>query len=240
MTSTIVRPAWTPRIATLDAIESGCRFHVGSGTENFRIARFGGEQEFVRQIIDAINPGETLFDIGTCVGLVAIHAAKRGAKVIAFEPEPTFRKRLRENLALNGMDDMTVIEWAVSDSESMATLYTDGAHGNSPSLTAADGRGAIRVRTATIDSAIEAAALPVPHVIKLDIEGAEVRALQGMKSLLRRKDRPRVIFIEVHPNFLSRLGDDPEEIGAILNSAGYTLAEQREREDQIHQVWHAR
>ncbi|MGN6506709.1 MAG: FkbM family methyltransferase [Tepidisphaeraceae bacterium] len=232
--------AWTPRIATLDAIEPGCRFHVGSGTENFRITRYGGEQEFVREIVDAVKPGEIFFDIGTCVGLVAIHAAKRGARVIAFEPEPTFRSRLRENLALNGMEQMQVIEWAVSDRKSTATLYTDGAHGNSPSLTAADGRGAIRIETGTIDAAVEAGLLPVPHVVKMDIEGAEVRALHGMQGVLRRPDRPRTVFIEVHPNFLARLGDAPGEIHAILSAAGYVMDYERVREEQVHQRWHAR
>ncbi|HEX8342305.1 MAG TPA: FkbM family methyltransferase, partial [Tepidisphaeraceae bacterium] len=105
-------PAWTPTIARLDDIHpGGCLFHVGSPNENFRIRRYGGERDFVKAMIDAIRPGESFFDIGASVGLVSVHARRRGARVTAFEPDPGIRARLFGNLSLNGIDDVHVVDW---------------------------------------------------------------------------------------------------------------------------------
>ena len=238
--SAALKPAWVPRIVTVDAIVPGCRFHVGSGVENFRISQFGGEREFTQQIIDEIAPGETLFDIGSCVGFVAVHAGQKGANVVAFEPEPGIRRRLLENIELNGLPNVRVMDWAVADRAGTATLFTDGAHGNSPSLAGDRTRSAIEIRTGSIDDAIAARLLPAPQVIKLDIEGAEVRAVRGMKNLLAGANKPRSLFVEVHPPFIEQMGDDLAEFKAILTASGYGLASELGRYDQLHQIWHAR
>lgn len=238
--SAMPKPVWTPRIAQVDVIVPGCKFHVGSGTENFRVTQFGGELEFTRQMIEAIRPGDVFFDIGSCIGFVAVHARRRGAGVVAFEPEPTFRQRLTENLALNGQHDVRVIDWAVSDSVGEATLFTDGAHGTSPTLATTAPRNAITIPTGTIDDGMTSEKLPWPTLVKIDIEGAEVRALRGMRGVLRSSNKPRTIFIEVHPPMIQTFGDDVSELHAILTQAGYELASEEGRWEQLHHVWHVR
>lgn len=235
--TTTAKP-WMPRIARVDALDpAGCLFHVGSPAENFRVTRLGGEQEYLRRLLDTLRPDDVLYDIGACIGLVSVHARRRGAAVVAFEPEPTFRGRLKENLALNGIDDVRVVDWAVADREGEITLYTDGQHGTSPSLSRTEGRGTMRVRTATLDGAIGRGELPPPTVVKMDIEGAEVRALRGMTALLSLPGRPRAVFLEVHPPMLADLGDGPADVTAILSDSGYRLADEGDREQQMLQVW---
>ena len=239
MTATLT-PTWTPRIARVCEIDpTGCLFHVGSPNENFRVTRLGGEPEFLRQVLDAIEPGDTFFDVGACVGVVSVHARRRGANVVAFEPEPNFRRRLQENLSLNKMDDISVVDWAVADRPGTLTLYTDGQHGTSPSLTAASDRGEIGVAVDSIDAAIMRGELPTPAVMKIDIEGAEVRAVRGMKRLLASNARPRSVFVEVHPPMIEGLGDDADEMYAIFSDSGYRLTHERTREGQVHHVWRA-
>ena len=234
-----IKAPWVPTIRSIDSIVPGCLFHVGSGTENFRVSQFGGEKEFTQQMIDAIRPGDVFFDIGTCIGFVAVHAAKRGANVMAFEPEPQLRKRALENLKLNSAAGVRVMDWAVSDGDGTADLFSDGPHGCSPTLAATDGRTPVTVRTRSIDAAIADGTLPTPQLIKLDIEGAEVKALRGMTSLLAATDRPRMLFIEVHPPMIKSMGDDVAELARILNGAGYELIANDVRYEQMHQVWSA-
>ena len=52
-------------------------------------------------LLSKINPGDIFFDIGSSVGLYAIHSAMLGAEVYAFEPDPDIRKRLKRNIKLN-------------------------------------------------------------------------------------------------------------------------------------------
>jgi FkbM family methyltransferase len=179
-----------------------------------------------------------LFDIGACVGLVSVHAAMTGARVVAFEPEPQFRMRLMQNLRLNRLqDEVRVIDWAVSDAAGETELFTDGVAGLSPSLKRVGERGTITIRTDSIDNALARDELPRPSVIKLDIEGAETLALRGMRSLLTSPDAPRAIFIELHPDFLPGFGSTLDEATSLIASAGYRVAHDEQRADQIHRVY---
>ncbi len=237
---TITKPGWQERVCRVDGIDArGCLFHVASGAENFRVTQYGGEREFTQQMTEAVAPGETFFDIGACIGFVAIHAARRGAKVYAFEPDPQFRSRLVQNVSLNELHDVHVLGWAISDADGTATPFTDGQHGLSPTLAPSTGRGSIETPLRSIDSAIATGELSMPHVVKLDIEGAEVRALRGMRQTLAHDDRPRQLFLEVHPPFIQQFGDDPAEVEAILSGAGYKLIDRRGRYEQLHEIWEA-
>jgi FkbM family methyltransferase len=226
-----------PRIVTIRAFDpAGCRFEVRDAVESFRVERFGGEEEFLRQILDELRPGDTLFDVGACVGMVAIHAARRGANVVAFEPDPFYGGRLDTNLALNGTR-VQVVRWAVSDGDGEATLFTDGAGGASPSLMQKGSRGKVTVKTRAIDGAVSSGELPAPSVVKLDIEGAEILALRGMQDLLTSPRAPRAIFLELHPDMLPAFGSSAEEVRALLASAGYAAEHEITRAGQIHFVY---
>ena len=98
-------------------------------------------------------------------------------------------------------------------------------------------RGRITIRTDSIDSAIATGALPRPTVAKIDIEGAETAALKGMKSLLASASAPRTIFIELHPKFLPTFGSSVAEASGIIERAGYRVAYEQERADQVHRVY---
>lgn len=60
-----------------------------------------------------------------------------------------------------------------------------------------------------------------PSVIKLDVEGAEKKVLDGMDQLLQTS-KP-VIFVEVHPGYLRNMSNDQFEVIDRLEDAGYNL-----------------
>ena len=138
------KKAPSPRLILMHRFNpDGATFEVAGPVEDFRVAAYGGEEEFTERILKAIGKGEVFFDIGTCVGLVAVHAAQKGARTYCFEPDPYWRSRLKRNLELNSLNEVTILEWAVSDSEGEAVLFTDGAEGNSPSLRRVGERGSL-------------------------------------------------------------------------------------------------
>lgn len=203
--------------------------------EKIRVAGYGNEADSIKKVLDEIQPGDVFYDIGSCVGLYALHAALLGAHVIAFEPDPMYRKRLKRNTRINKLrKSVCILDWAVSDQSATVPLFTDGLAGNSPSLQRIGTRKSIMVRADTIDNGISRLEIPPASIIKMDIEGAEILALRGMKNLLNSQNAPRFIFIEFHPDFLHYFDSSIDECTRIVEGRGYKEVESFRRDNQSH------
>lgn len=226
------------QVTLTNFISEGCKFEITTHMEKGRVLGMGDEEDFLRLFMEKIQPGDVFFDIGSCVGLYTLHAALRGTKVWAFEPDQSYRNRLIRNIEINKLQSsIKVIDWAVSDRQGLATLYTDGVEGVSPSLVQVEKRGSILINTDSIDNAIAHGRIPKPTIMKLDIEGAEILALQGMKQMLSAEDAPRYLFIELHPKFLKGFQSSMEECVTIIESFGYVAEYSRSRAEQIHCIY---
>lgn len=229
---------FNPSIVTLSNLyPGGCHFEVRTETEEYRIKTLDNESEFIRLFLSEVQPGIIFFDIGSCLGLYAIHASLYKATVFAFEPDPSLRKRLRRNIQLNHQQNsISLIPWAVSSNTGKVNFYTNGVEGKSPSLSAESDRNCIVVDTDSIDHAIDRKILPRPSLIKLDIEGAEILALRGMTNLLKLSQNLS-IFIEFHPHLLENFGSSVEECETIVKNLGYSEEYRVSRDSQIHCVY---
>lgn len=125
-------------------------------------------------------------DCGASTGWFSVAMRMRGHEVHAFEPNPTVSARLLANADLNGVG-LHIHDAAVSDHVGTATLYhnaglplTSGASLNLADCLAPTGR--LEVRTVTLDDALEGVS---PALVKIDIEGHEIAALNGARGLLR-------------------------------------------------------
>lgn len=144
--------------------------------------------------------GGTVLDIGAWYGPWTYWLSRRAERVIAFEPNADVARVLRATARPN----VTVIEAAVSDHEGLAQLTLPaggrGTEGRA-SLTehALDGRGdtgrVTEVRTVRIDDLN----LHGVRLVKIDVEGHEIPALDGMTGLLER-DHP-VLVVELEERF---------------------------------------
>lgn len=223
------------------------RFEAFSPVEHHRIANYGDEREFLNFFLSQLIPQDVVFDIGASVGLFSIHAASllEQGKVIAFEPDFETLERLKFNVKLNKqLTNIHYISWAVSDTQSEATLYTDGASGCAPTLKKQLGRsnapkGEIKIKTNTLDNALLTGELPLPTALKIDIEGAEILCIKGAHRLLKGEfgRKPRLIFLEAHPDFLTSFNSNIEEVDDIIKKNGYASIWTRERDNQIHSCY---
>jgi FkbM family methyltransferase len=130
---------------------------------------------------ESIRPGDVVADVGSYRGTYAVVAAActgPHGRVFAFEPTVANQQIIRANLALNDLADRVVVEGAaVSERTGSAMFYAWGdATTNSLAQTQAEA-GAVEVRTIALDDYF--AELPMPRVLKIDIEGAELLALRG-------------------------------------------------------------
>jgi FkbM family methyltransferase len=155
-----------------------------------------------RRVFEAtIQENTVVFDIGAHVGFYTLLASTlvgpRG-KVVAFEPLPANLQLLQHHLRLNHIDNVTVVDAAVSDRSGVA-LFDEGSNSSMGRLSPT---GAIQVRTAALDDLVGNGRLPVPHYIKMDVERTEMLALSGAKSILERFHP--TLFLAVHTTEINR------------------------------------
>lgn len=153
------------------------------------------EPALVSALLDAVDPGTVVYDVGANVGFYTCLLATTAATVHAFEPNPHALADLRRNVSLNGLHNVVIHDCAVSDGPGRAYLSGRG----SPS-----GLGAISTRPTGL--IVETVALddldatPAPDVVKIDVEGHETAVLRGMRGLLGAESASRrpTVFCEVH------------------------------------------
>jgi len=205
-----------------DFDDRGVRFVAKNLVEYYRVTEHGFETTYTREMLAALRPDDVLWDIGANVGMVSLHAA-RTCETYAFEPDPEFSEHLAASAALNDGLEINLQRIAISDSDGPVTLFSDGASGNSPSLVRQRAeKNAITVSARSLDSLAVEGNLPLPSVVKLDIEGAEILALRGGAELLSDGARgPRALLIEVHDEFLPGFDSSAEEVLALLDDYGF-------------------
>ena len=216
--------------------EYDLNFEINNGVEDFRLRHWGGEKEYVIEMMDLLKEDDVFYDVGASVGLISVIAAKclTNGTVISFEPDEENLKRLKVNYAINNLSNHKILNLAVGDKKGTLKLYTSGSSGFSPSLEKVNEIDTfVEIEVDTIDHLIEKENLPFPTVIKIDIEGAEFMALKGMNKVLSSASRPRIVFIELHPEFLPSFNTSTEEILKYLSSFNYRIEQQIERDKQV-------
>jgi FkbM family methyltransferase len=145
-------------------------------------------------------PGDTVIDGGGCWGDTALYFAERvgpGGGVHCFEFVPDNLRILRLNLELNqGLEPRVRVVPSALWSRSGERLPYSG-EGPATSVATNLDSGAGAVPTIALDDYVRELELPRVDFIKLDIEGAELQALQGAEDTLRRF-RPRLAIALYH------------------------------------------
>ncbi|WP_192918656.1 FkbM family methyltransferase [Salinigranum salinum] len=165
------------------------------------------EGPFRSALLDAVDAGTVVYDVGANVGFYACLLGRIAAEVHAFEPNPHAAADLRRNVASNGLDTVSVHETAVSDASGRRYLTGRGSpNGRSEISETPTG---LAVQSVTLD---ELETEP-PDVVKIDVEGHERAVLEGMGRLL--ESHQPAIFCEIHG-----VGADVTE---LLTAHGYAV-----------------
>lgn len=192
-------------------------------------------ERLTRHFIRLLRPGDCVLDVGANVGYYTMVAAElvgpRGC-VHAFEASPAVLPWLQTNASLNQALNIRVHGVAVTDQCGEIEFHTaapDRTGYSSIRALGSGGASTTRVRTIAVDTLL--GELPAVRLVKLDIEGAELLALRGMRGVLER-DRPFLIF-EMDDEFLRELGASARELCAFLTEGGYELHRIVERGDLV-------
>jgi FkbM family methyltransferase len=183
------------RVPILSGPLRGKWWVVGSSLHSCWLGTFEVEKQAL--FAAALGRGDIVYDVGAHVGMYSLLAAAHvgsGGHVYSFEPLPRNLDYLEQHLALNRVDNCTVLDVAVS-SRAGTAAFDESSHPAMGHLGAAGGR-VITVRTVTLDDLVANGVTRPPSVIKIDIEGAEYDCLRGAASVLA-SSRP-IIFVATH------------------------------------------
>jgi FkbM family methyltransferase len=238
----------TARLLLVPLTEAIEHFHtVRDDPLYFRVELLTGgyERETVRMVKRLIRPGMTVLDIGAHVGYYTRMFARLtgdSGRVLAFEPNPRTCAVLRRNVSM--YRNVQPIQLAVADQEGTAVMYDflessggvsfyydDNKRDWYKNLLSANKEISPRVlnhlpvstsmvKTTTIDSYWASGELEKADFIKMDIEGAEMSALQGMRRLIQASP-DLVMIMEYYPRGLLLIGVEPLEALRRLKELGF-------------------
>jgi FkbM family methyltransferase len=189
------------------------------------------ELETLKTLEALTPPGSVVLDIGANVGAHTLHLARlvgEHGRVIAFEPTDFAVSKLRANLAANpSLEPRVEVRQAflVGKMEegverTLASSWpVDGTPPDDPKM-GSRSMAVAGAQAVTLDSALEALGRPTVSLVKMDIDGHELGALQGAQSLLAR-DHP-VIVMELAPYVFTPPGKFDEMV-RLLIAANYRL-----------------
>ncbi|MCP9485396.1 MAG: FkbM family methyltransferase [Gaiellaceae bacterium MAG52_C11] len=171
------------------------------------------DQIHVRRAANALDsflgtrPRELFLDVGAHIGTTTLYAVRHlgFSKAVAIEPSFENMRLLRLSVFANGLEGVVrTVHSAISDQQGVAGLDVGGLGSEYHRLNVGEGADLQQlVATTTLDALAEEGVYAAESVdlLWMDIEGFELRALEGASSL-RERGTPTVI--EMCPEKLER------------------------------------
>lgn len=191
---------------------------------NFLLGR--NESESLIWCKKLIHPGMVVLDIGAHIGYYTrlfSKLVKRDGLVLAFEPCPENWPVLKYNLQRLHHKNVRIADKAVSFENGKATLFISPGHSNhslNAGYTAMQGK--VEVETIALDSFLPASGVEKVDFVKIDVEGAELLVLEGMREII--KNSPNLtMLIEYNPTALQAGGYTPSTLLEMLYSMSFRV-----------------
>ena len=190
----------------------------GAGALNYYAGY--SEPETSNFLLRFLREGMTFWDVGAHIGEYSLLAARQiGATgvVQAFEPHPVTGDLLLRSAQQNGISNVNLHRTAVSERSGTRNFTTE----TEASISHLDDDGVLAVATTTLDQFLKVE-MRTPHLIKVDVEGAELAVLEGSAGLLSHSESTAPTWIiEYAPENCLRFGYSAEELLTTFRLSGY-------------------
>ena len=181
---------------------------------------------------------DVLYDVGANIGLYTVFGAKRTKQVYAFEPHMANFYSLIRNVNVNRLNNVDVFSSAVHSESGIFNFYYDnfeigGSNNQLEAKIYRDGREKTPVATekkhaVSIDDLVYNLGLDIPTHVKIDVDGNEIKVLEGMAGVLK-EGTIRSMIVEYNLDFGPKIQDFLKEYGYALKESQLT-----KRGKQIH------
>ena len=155
-------------------------------------------------------------DIGSNLGYYTLFAAKKSPEgfIISIEPDKDLNEKIVENVKVNNFDNVKCINAAIWDkNDEEIKLYEDIISGHNPTCFGGGEKYSI-IKTITLDKIVSDLSLVKIDWLKMDIESAEVKALEGAKEALKITEN---FLLEIHSK------KNGEECERLLKNNGFDI-----------------
>jgi FkbM family methyltransferase len=186
--------------------------------------------------ISTFSTDATLFDVGANIGLYSLVAAKKGLRVLAFEPESQNFAIMNANVYLNALDDrISTLNVALSDRNCLDYLYMPvfsfGTAYNQLGTSSEENYGPQRngfkqaVISYTMDGFVKKYPQFIPTHIKIDVDGFQSRIIAGAAETIQNPHTQSML-IEMDTNLEA-------DLKAIewIQSIGFKIASRNPKAD---------
>ena len=195
--------------------------HAHLGALAFGSLEYPVQEAMVRHL----GRGDVFYDIGANLGFFSMLGARlvgyEDGLVYAFEAAPDNAAAIRSNAHLNSMPNIEVIGKAVAahagrgrlqvvDDQSWSKLSEYGDHPYTERV--------IDVELVAIDELVQAGEIKPPALVKIDVEGAELAVLEGMRQTIA--DHQPAIICELHDTHGEFVAAMAEHRYRVLNLEG--------------------
>ena len=166
------------------------------------------DELFVKNIykFKTLSESPVIIDCGANIGLSIVYFKRNfpSAKILAFEADPTVYEVLVENISKFDYKDVTLLNYALWDDECEISFNSEGSDGGRIDTTLITGQNLVSCKTARLSSYLNQKI----DMLKIDIEGAEVKVLNECKDLLVNVDN---LFVEFHS-----FSNEKQELSVLL------------------------
>lgn len=185
------------------------------------------EEQIALSIAKELKPGMTFLDIGANIGLhTIIGAYKVGSlgKVISFEPQAKCRSLLKQNVEINGLNNVTIMGCALGENDSNGKIFHVNDHNDGQATIKLENESSAvdfeAIEIKTLSGVMNELSIHHADVVKVDIEGAELDMLSGGDEFFK-KAKPEVVFIECVEEHLNRFKKSSIDLLQWFNDRGY-------------------
>lgn len=193
---------------------------VQTKIEAYRYETFWVKEPETLAWINSFSDGDVLYDVGANIGLYSLYCAAVHPSCIAcaFEPHEKNFNRLLDNVMLNNYGDRVKCHRFIIAEDSGKRDFIE----SSPKIGSSGGQMVdpgeeCHTSCRSIDSLVYFTFnFPSPTHVKIDIDGQELKVIQGMKQVLKEKTLKSVLVeVDVINNY--------NDIRAIFNNNGFTM-----------------
>lgn len=162
--------------------------------------------------------GSIIIDAGANIGIPALKMSRecKNATVIAVEPSVANFALLKENLERNGAMNVMPVNTALSDRNGFAEFFVNRADTTTASLFRQQNSTVEKIKSTKLDDLLKELGTNTSGkkvFVKMDVEGAELKVLQGATELLKRKGvsilmetHKEIVPVEILSDFLKLRG----------------------------------
>ena len=180
-------------------------------------------EQDLQRLLEAMDlRGGVCLDVGANIGIHSLLMSGLvgpEGRVFAFEPEPRNFALLQENLALNGLTNVTAIAAAVGDAVGTCRLALNPHNFGDHSVASGPGGPGREVPLTTVDVALGSVPAGAVRFVKVDVQGYEQHVLRGMRKTLGQNP-DAILALEVFPQALRAAGGSGRGLMEWLKEAG--------------------